>query len=120
MTYRRALGVAVFGYAALHVLIYLLYRADFSRIFREAIAPDLLTGWIAVIIFIPLAYTSRNIWVRKLGRRWVSLHKLIYPAAALVAVHWILTAFDPKDAYIHALILAGLLSLRLWPKRKPT
>ena len=118
MTYRRALGVAVFGYAVLHVLIYLVYRADAARIFGKAIEPDLLTGWIAFFIFLPLAYTSRNAWVRKLGKRWGTLHKLVYPAAILVGAHWILTAFDPKDAYVHMAVIVVLLGLRFMPAKR--
>jgi len=118
MKYRRALGVAVFAYAMLHVLIYLIYRADAARIWGEAIEPDLLTGWIALFIFAPLAYTSRNLWLRKLGKRWAALHKLIYPAAVLIGVHWILTAFDPKDACVHMSVIIVLLGLRLVPTKK--
>lgn len=118
MKYRRALGVAVFGYAALHTLIYLFYRADVARILREALGPDLLAGWVALIIFMVLAYTSRNMWIRKLGKRWALLHRLIYPAAIIVDVHWVLTAFDPKSAYIHLGVIIVLLGLRLLPKAR--
>lgn len=113
MKHRRAFGVAVFAYASLHTLIYLTYRADITRVLSEAIEFDLLAGWIALLVFIPLAYTSRNSSVRSLGKRWVKLHRWIYPAAILVTLHWVLSAFDPKAAYIHVAIILILLALRL-------
>lgn len=78
----------------------------------------MLTGWIAMFIFVALAVTSNNASVRALGKRWKSLHKLVYVAAILTFLHWILTAFDPLTGYIHAAILLGIQALRLVPNAK--
>ena len=110
---RRALGVAVFGYAALHLAIYVERKADLSRIWAEAWPPDLLTGWIAFFIFLALAITSNNRSVRRLGPSWKTLHKLVYIGAGLTIAHWILTAFNPAEAYISGIILLVLMFLRL-------
>ena len=114
---RRALGVASFGYAALHLWLYLQKTDSLARILKEALPPDLLTGWLAIIIFLALTVTSNNTSVRKLGRQWQRLHRLVYAASALVIAHWVLTAFDPQPAYIHGFILAALLAARLFRKQ---
>ncbi len=116
LKYRRALGVASFGYAALHLLIYLVKKADAGRIISEGIHPEILTGWIAFFILVALAATSRNAAVRRMGENWIKLHRFAYFAAALVAAHWMLTAFDPISAYVHSIIIAGLIFLRLHRK----
>ncbi len=113
---RRALGVAVFGYAALHLWIYLKRKADINKILSESASFDLLTGWIAFALFLALAATSNMQSVRKMGRKWKQLHRLIYIGAVLTIIHWIVTAFDPTTAYIYGVILLGLLGLR-WKYR---
>jgi methionine sulfoxide reductase heme-binding subunit len=110
---RRDLGVAVFGYAALHLGVYLVRKADPALILNEAAEAGLLTGWIAFAIFLPLAVTSNDQSVRWLKRNWKRLHRLVYPGAALALAHWILTAFDPLAAYIHAGVLVAIEALRL-------
>lgn len=116
--WRRAIGVAVFGYAFLHVFIYVVRKSDLMKIWTEGVQPDLLTGWIAFVIFTLLAITSRNSSVRALGNKWKTLHRWTYPAALLVAGHWILTAFDPTQGIIHAVIIVSLLLVRLVPKNR--
>lgn len=114
---RRDLGVASFGYAAGHLGAYLLRKADAALIWRESVEPGLLTGWIAFAVFLALAITSNDASVRWLRSGWKRLHWLVYPAAMLTAAHWVLTAFDPTLAWIHAAAIALLLALRLVPKR---
>ncbi|MCH2487242.1 MAG: ferric reductase-like transmembrane domain-containing protein, partial [Erythrobacter sp.] len=92
---RRDLGVASFAYAAIHTAIYLVNKADLGAILKEAAGFDLLTGWLALILFLPLAITSNDRSVRAMKRGWKRLHMLVHPAAVLVFVHWALTAFDP-------------------------
>ena len=77
---RRYFGVATFGYAMLHTTVYLARR--WSVAFAEAGEPGLLTGWLAFAVFAPLAITSTDTLVRKLGRAWKRLHRLVYAAAA--------------------------------------
>ncbi len=110
---RRNLGVASFAYAAFHTAVYLEKKASLPRILDEARDGSLLTGWLALAIFLALALTSNNEAVRRLKRRWKQLHWWIYPAAALTFLHWWLGAFDPTSAYIHLAVLLFLLSLRL-------
>lgn len=98
MRHRRAIGVASFGYALVHTAIYLNKKWQAGLVIKEAQDPSLLTGWLAVVIFLVLAVTSNNVSVRKLGKRWKTLHRLIYVAAALIFGHWALTNIDPATA----------------------
>ena len=114
---RRDIGVASFAYAAGHLGAYLARKADAALILGEGIEPGLLVGWIAFAIFLALATTSNDASVRWLKAGWRRLHWFIYPAAILTVAHWLLTAFDPALAWIHAAIIAVLLALRLAPRK---
>ena len=111
---RRYFGVASFGYAALHTVVYLIRTGAFGDILAEAAEPGLLTGWIALAIFVPLAVTSNDAAVRRLRRLWKRLHRWVYAAAVLTFAHWVLTAFDPVPGLIHLGVLAALESIRIW------
>ncbi len=113
---RRDLGLITFAYATAHTLAYLFYKADAAVIAREAIDPGMLTGWIAGLIFVLLALTSNDLSVRRLGRRWNTLHRGVYLAAVLTLAHWLLTAFDPTTGWVHAGLVGVLLVLRVWPR----
>ncbi len=115
---RRDMGVASFAYAAGHLGVYVLRKADIALIANEGADPGLLTGWIAFAIFLALAITSNDASVRWLKAGWRRLHALVYPAAILTAAHWLLTAFDPTIAIVHAVIIAGLMALRVVPRRR--
>jgi sulfoxide reductase heme-binding subunit YedZ len=65
-----------------------------------------------------LAVTSNDASVRLLKAGWRRVHWFVYPAASLTAAHWVLTAFDPVLAWIHAAVIAALLALRFVPKRR--
>ena len=122
MRKRRDLGVASFAYAAGHTIVYLWRKADPAIIWDEASTPYILAGWGAFALFVPLAITSNDVSMRALKRRWKSLHRLVYPAAVLVFVHWALSAFDPTTAYIHIGILAAIEIVRVvlqWRQRRP-
>ena len=80
--------------------------------------PYLLAGWIALALFVPLAVTSNDISVRRLRRSWKTVHRLVYPAAILVFVHWVLSAFDPTTAWIHVGILAAIEIVRIILQRR--
>lgn len=111
MCHRRAIGVAGFGYAALHLAIYLSRK--WEEALPAALGPDLLTGWVAFAVFAALALTSTNRAVRAMGPRWRRLHRFTWPASALVAAHWWLTAFDPVPAIAFTAALGVLLALRV-------
>ena len=118
MRRRRDLGVASFAYAAGHTIIYLLRKAVPDIVLAELATPYILAGWIAFALFVPLAVTSNDISVRRLKRSWKTLHRLVYPAAILVFVHWVLSAFDPTTAWIHVGILAAIEIVRVALQRR--
>jgi len=114
MRRRRDLGVASFAYASGHTMIYLVDKASFGAVLTEMNSADMLTGWLALALFAPLAATSNDIAVRALKRSWKRLHRLVYPAAILMFVHWVLSAFDPMTAYLHLAVLAVIELGRIW------
>ncbi len=110
---RRYIGVAAFGYAVAHLLAYMIKLGVGERMIAEALEPGMLAGWVALFLLMPLAVTSNEVSVAQLGRRWKYLHRLIYIAAALTFVHWIIEAFDPFEGYVHAGVLLVLEVYRL-------
>ena len=110
---RRDIGVASFVYAAGHTAIYLFDKVSLAAVFAEAGDAAMLTGWLALAIFIPLAATSNDKSVRALKRSWKRLHRMVYPAAILTVVHWVLTAFEPTTAYVFLVILVLLELVRI-------
>ncbi len=107
--HRRALGVASFGFAALHTGIYLWRKVPLGRVLSEGIRPDLMAGWIALAIFIPLALTSHTRAVRAMGKSWNVLHRSVYIAAALTFAHAIFSSGRPGLSYI----LLGIWALAI-------
>ena len=111
LRHRRAFGVAAFLYAALHLAIYLVRNSD--RALPAALTPELLTGWLAFFVWTALALTSRDAAVRAMGPRWRKLHRLSWPAAWMLFLHWFLTAYDPwPGAILFGVALAALTLLR--------
>ena len=108
---RRALGVAAFGYAVLHTVFYLLDMETLRNVLAELPAVGIWTGWLALLLFVPLAITSNAASVRALGNAWQQLHRLTYPAAVLVLLHWITVHNNAVAAWIHFL---PLLLLETW------
>ncbi|WP_340587399.1 sulfite oxidase heme-binding subunit YedZ [Erythrobacter alti] len=118
LRHRRDLGVASFAYAAGHTVIYLADQTSLAEVWSETGSAELLTGWLALALFLPLVVTSNDISVRALKQAWKRLHRLVYPAAILTFVHWALTAFDPTTAYIHIGVLAAVELLRVWLQQR--
>jgi sulfoxide reductase heme-binding subunit YedZ len=88
---RRALGLYAFLYATVHVLIYLDldYGLAWSFILRDVIEkPRLIVGLLAFLIFIPLAWTSFDIWKKRLGKKWKRLHQSVYVLGPIVILHY--------------------------------
>jgi sulfoxide reductase heme-binding subunit YedZ len=110
---RRAIGVAAFGYAALHTLLYVLDMETLRNILAEFWALSIWTGWAAFAIFIPLAITSNDAAQRKLGKYWRTLHRWVYLAAVLTLVHWMFIQNDLVPALAHFLPLAALETYRI-------
>ncbi len=113
---RRYFGVAAFLYAALHTYVYLVDKGSLDRVLAQATHFDMATGWLAMLLFIPLAATSMDYAVRKLGTWWKPVQRLTYAAAALTLLHWA-SLHGWKDwppALVHFSPLAVLTLYRLW------
>ncbi|MDX1405055.1 MAG: ferric reductase-like transmembrane domain-containing protein [Woeseiaceae bacterium] len=115
---RRYFGVAAFAYAALHTLVYLDRKLGSGLVLEEAQEFSMWTGWLAFIIFVPLALTSNDAAVHWLQRKWKLLHWWIYPAAVLSFVHWTFAAFDFLPGLLHLGVLFLLESYRIWKRRR--
>ena len=113
---RRYFGLAAFLYSLPHTAAYLL-RVPAERVAAEAVEPGMAAGWLALGVFLPLALSSNGASVRALGRVWQRLHRMVYVAAMLTFLHWVLTAFDPLAGFVHAGVLAALEGFRIWKTR---
>jgi methionine sulfoxide reductase heme-binding subunit len=113
---RRYFGVAAFAYAALHTIVYLIGEDSLAAILAEATAFDMWTGWLAFVIFIPLAVTSMDYAVRKLGTWWKPLQRTTYAAAVLTLLHWAsLHNWNGwLPAAVHFAPIAALEGYRVW------
>ena len=122
---RRMLGLYACFYASLHFLTWLVVDQffDWEAIIKDiAKRPYITVGFTAFLLLLPLAATSTNAMVRRLGAaRWQSLHRLVYVIAILGVVHfWWLVKKDIREPAVFALILIVLLGARLvvlWRKR---
>ncbi len=122
---RRMLGLYAFFYASLHFLTWLVVDQffDWQAIVKDiAKRPYITVGFSAFLLLLPLAATSTNAMVRRLGAaRWQSLHRLVYVIAILGVVHfWWLVKKDIREPALFAMILTVLLGARLvvmWRKR---
>lgn len=118
LRYRRALGLLAFYYACLHLLTYLVLDQglDVAAIVADIVKrPYITIGMATFIVLIPLAVTSNNASVRKLGgHAWARLHRLVYLAAIGAALHFILVVKSwPPEPLVYAAIVATLLGYRL-------
>ena len=118
---RRMLGLFAFFYATLHFLTYVVLdqTLDLSYVGEDiAKRPYITVGFTAWLLLIPLAATSTKGWIRRLGKRWTRLHRLVYLVAVLGTIHfyWQVKK-DVREPLIFAGILAVLLGFRLIPRR---
>jgi len=121
--YRRMLGLYAFFYALLHLITYSIF--DKSLNVREIIAdvwqrPFIAIGILAFTMLVPLAVTSTNGWVKRLGgKNWSRLHKLSYAIAVLGVTHfWMIVKSDVFYPAIFGFVVAVLLGYRLIANRK--
>jgi sulfoxide reductase heme-binding subunit YedZ len=119
---RRPLGLYAFFYACVHLVIFAIvdYGLDWSQI-QQAIVEKryVLVGFSAFLLLLPLAITSTKGWMRRLGKRWKKLHRLVYLAGVLVIVHFVwLVKADVREPLTYGAILGGLLLLRAPPIRR--
>ena len=119
---RRILGLAALAWAALHAAI----TAALDLGLDPALAleelrerPHMAAGAASLALLLPLGATSNRVSMRRLGRRWRALHRLVYVAAPLAVLHVGLQGrFGPRQATPFALALAALLAARLPPVRR--
>lgn len=120
---RRMLGLYTFFYAVLHFAIWLVFDHffDLNAIVQDIIKrPYITVGFTAFVLLIPLAATSTNAMMRRLGRRWTMLHQLVYVAATLGVMHYLwLVKADVREPVIYGMILIALLLARVWHQRRP-
>lgn len=119
---RRMIGLFAFFYASLHLLVYVVFDHffDVAAIWLDvAKHPYILLGMLAYLLLLPLALTSTNGMMRRLGKRWKPLHRLVYLVAVLAVLHffWLVKA-DLREPLWYAGILSCLLLMRLTLRRR--
>jgi len=123
LRFRRMLGLYAFFYATVHLSAYLLLdlRGYWTQVFEEIVKrPYITVGFTAWLLLVPLAVTSTQGWMRRLGRRWGQLHKAVYAVGVLAVLHfWWLVKSDIREPLLYAGIAAVLLGWRLWRKLSP-
>jgi sulfoxide reductase heme-binding subunit YedZ len=118
LRYRRAVGLLAFFYALLHLMVYvgLDQGLDLGAVWADIVKrPFITVGMAAFAILVPLAVTSNNRVIRRLGPgTWVRLHRWVYAAATLAAVHFVMVVKSwPPEPLVYAAIVLLLLGYRL-------
>ena len=117
ISYRRMLGLYALFYACLHLSAYavLLLGGDLARLSQELVKrPYIIVGFIAWLLMLPLGLTSTRYWQKRLGKKWLHLHKAVYVIAVLGMLHFIwLKKLGIWAVWPYALILGVLLMLRI-------
>jgi len=114
---RRMVGLFAFFYVVLHLATYLVLdqQFDIGAILSDILErPYITAGTLAFLILIPLAMTSTKGMMKRLGKRWSTLHRLVYVAATAAIVHYVwLTRGDQLEPLIYLLVLFGLMLFRV-------
>jgi sulfoxide reductase heme-binding subunit YedZ len=122
---RKALGIYGFLYAALHVSTFFIidYGLDLSAVWRDVWnKPYIIIGAIAFLLLLPLAVTSFKYWMKRLGKNWKRLHKLVYVISPLVVVHFLLVvkgSLTQLQGNIYQPLLYGSIAALLLIMRIP-
>jgi sulfoxide reductase heme-binding subunit YedZ len=120
---RRMLGLFAFFYATMHMLTWVVFIHYFDVTFMvEDVVkrPFITVGMTTFLILFVLALTSNRFSIRKLGRKWATLHKLVYLAAILGTLHfWQLVKADTTEPWRWAMGFAILFGLRAWWAYRP-
>ena len=121
---RRMLGLFAFFYGTLHLLTYVWFDRLFnlmSVVTDVGKRPFILVGMIAFVLMVPLAITSTNNMVKRVGgKRWATLHRLVYLSAIAGVIHfWMLVKSDTRLPLTFGFILLFLLGYRLFAKYAP-
>lgn len=115
LKFRRTFGVLAFTYVALHLLVWLVLDVGIlSQIWTDILKrPYISIGMVGFVLMIPLAMTSNNVSVRRLGPLWRKLHKLTYVIVILGGVHFIMVVKGIQlEPLIYMGVILGLLALR--------
>jgi len=116
--YRRSFGLIAFTYAVLHLLTYAILDVEIDwQIMVEDVTKRwyITIGMTAFVLLLALAITSTRGWIKRLGKRWVQLHRAVYAIVVLGTIHfWMSVKADVREPALYALIFAGLLGYRLW------
>jgi sulfoxide reductase heme-binding subunit YedZ len=115
--FRRMLGLFAFFYATLHFASYFAFDLNFAidtMVTDVLKRPFIALGFTAFLLLIPLAVTSTRGWIRRLGKKWTQLHRLVYVAAILATIHfaWKVKVFT-GDPVRYAAVLVVLLGFRV-------
>ncbi len=115
---RRTLGLFAFFYACLHFSTWLVldWFFDFASMGADILERPFITiGMTTLLLLVPLAITSTAGMIRRLGRRWVQLHRLVYVAAITAIIHfWWVVKADVREPRLWATAVAVLLAFRAW------
>ena len=118
LQFRRMLGLWAFAYASTHLAVYVVLDlgAYWAQVFDDiAKRPFITVGFAAWLLLIPLAITSTKGWMKRMGRRWGQLHRLIYAVAILAVLHWLwLVKVVGTEPLVYVGIVAVLLGVRVW------
>ncbi len=120
--FRRMLGLFAYFYACVHLTIYVVIDLGgyWSQLFADIVKrPYITVGFTAWLLLIPLAVTSTRGMMRRLGRHWKRLHRLVYVIALLAILHflWLVKA-DHREPLLYIAIFAGLMAMRLRAARR--
>jgi sulfoxide reductase heme-binding subunit YedZ len=122
--FRRMLGLFAFFYILTHFLVYFVLdqSLDISAVIEDILKrPYITLGMSALVLMIPLAITSTKGMMRRLGKRWQKLHRLVYVIAVLGVWHFYWQVkLDTLEASVYAIVLVILLGYRFWFSRKKT
>ncbi len=122
MSFRRMLGLYTFFYAVLHLLSFATFLVGWRwdiLLTELTKRPYIVVGSLALLLLIPLTFTSTKAMQRRLGRRWKKLHSLVYPISLLAMLHFIWQIrSDFGQQLIFAILLAILLGYRLYLNRR--
>lgn len=120
MRFRRAVGLTGFGLIAFHLVAWLAFDIgfDLGRAGADILKrPYITIGMLGFVLLIPLAVTSTNAAIRRLGPRWRQIHRLVYPAVLAGGVHYVMVVKAwPPQPLVYLSLIVGILLIRLWPR----
>ena len=121
--FRRMLGLFAFFYGSLHFMTYFIldHSLEFSGVWEDVVKrPYITAGFTAFVLMIPLALTSTQGWIRRLGgKRWNLLHRLVYITAMGAVLHYFWKVkLDTTNPLYYAAVVGVLLGARVWQRAR--